>query len=110
METINNRILSYEKLDKNIIVSFNHINRLNSVNSNEVKSELLQLINDSEISIFLDLSEMKFIDSAGFQVLLSAYIKSNLYNSDFIICNANEEILKLFSLLELDKVFVIYLN
>ncbi len=105
MEKINNGFISYKKVDKNIIVSLNHISKLNSINSSKIKSELLQLIYESETSIFLDFSEMKFIDSAGFQALLSAYLKAKLEDANFIICNANKEILELFNAVGLNKVF-----
>jgi anti-anti-sigma factor len=105
MELLKNKILSFKKVDKDILVSFNYSTKLNSVNANEVKSEILQLINESEISIYLDLAEMKFIDSAGFQVLLTAYREAKLKDANFIICNANNEILDLFSAVGLNKVF-----
>ena len=105
MKTLDKKILLYKRIDNSIIASFKYTNRLSIINSNEIEDELLLLIKNGETSIFLDFSEMKFIDSAGFQALLSVHIDAKLNNVEFVIINANEEVIELFNLVELNNVF-----
>ncbi|MFC2096456.1 STAS domain-containing protein [Bacteroidota bacterium] len=105
MKTIHKKTLLYKRIDNSIIVSIKYTNSLNIINSNGIEEELRQFINNGETSIFLDFSKMKFIDTAGFQVLLSVHIDAKLNKVEFVILNANEEVLELFNLVELNNVF-----
>ena len=109
MKTIH-KILSYKRVDNRLIASFRYTTRLSIINSDEIEEELLQLVKNGETSLFLDLYEIKFIDSAGFRSLLSVHIDAKLKNVEFAIINANEDILELFNLVELNTVFDIRSN
>lgn len=110
MKTIEKNILSYNKTEQSIIVSFQYTNRLSIINSSKIEDELLQLINNGETSIFLDFSAIKFIDSSSFQALLSVHIDAKLKEVEFVILNPNNEVVKLINLVDLDNIFDIRYN
>jgi len=105
MKTIDNNLFNCNRTGQRISVLLKHTNRLCINNSDKVEKELLRLIKNGVISIFLDLSNIDFIDSTGFQVLLSALIDAKLNNIEFVILNSNKEVLELFKLVKLDSVF-----
>jgi anti-anti-sigma factor len=110
MKTIDKNILSYIRKEQSVKVSFQNTNRLSIINSSKIEDELLQLIIRGETSIFLDFSEIKFIDSSGFQALLSVHIDARLKGVEFVIVNPNDEIMELINLVDLDNIFEIRYN
>ena len=104
MKAINN-ILAYRRLDNGILASFNYTSKLSIINANQVEEELLQLIKNGENSVFLDFSNIEFIDTAGFHALLSVQIDSKLNGLKFMIINISNELMDLFKLVKLDNVF-----
>lgn len=104
MKTMNN-ILEYKKVDNGILVSFKYISKLSVINANQVEEELQHVIRHGETSLFLDFSTIEFIDTAGFQALLSIHIDSKLNHVKFVLVNVTEDILELFKLVKLDHVF-----
>ena len=105
MKTSDRKILSLKKIDNKVVVRLNHSDRLNVLNSELVEGELMELLYHGEKTILFDISDMRFIDSAGFHALLSVHIDAKLKNVKFIIVNTNEEIYDLFKLVDLDNIF-----
>ena len=60
------------------------------------------------MNLAFDLRGISFIDSSGFGVFLSALKASSNNYGQFKICNASEEVMELFKLLQLHHVFEIY--
>lgn len=107
MKTIDKSILSYNRKEQSVIVSFQNTNRLSVINSSKLEDELLQLIISGETSILLDFSAIKFIDSSSFQALLSVHIDAKLKGVEFTILNPNDEVVELIKLVDLDNIFEI---
>jgi len=104
------QILRYTKVDNGLLASFNGIDKLTTLNSKSFKDELIQQIRLSETDLFLDFSEIKFIDSAGFQALLALHINAILCNIEFVILKISKEVLQIFNFVELNLVFDIREN
>ena len=105
MKTSDRKIFTLKKFDNKVIVSLMHSDRLNVLNSEQVESELLQLLHNEEKTILFDISNVKFIDSSGFHALISVHIDAKLKDVTFIIINSNKEIQDLFKLVDLDNIF-----
>jgi len=105
MKTTERQLLSLKKLDNKTVVSLMHSDRLNVLNSEQVENELMYLLYNGTKTILFDISDMKFIDSAGFHALLSVHIDAKLKDVKFIIINTNEEIYELIKLVDLDSIF-----
>lgn len=94
--------------DDVIVVSLKDTNRLNAPIAEPVKEGLLELFNKPNVSVIFDMQGIKFIDSSGFAVFLTAMKAANNNVGQFKLCNATEDVMELFKLLQLHHVFEIY--
>lgn len=76
-------------------------------NAPELKSNLLSLIEEQKGSICMDCRDLKYIDSTGLGVLISALRHVKDYNGHIYIKNLKPYIYKIFTITGLDKVFTI---
>ncbi|MCD4834355.1 MAG: STAS domain-containing protein [Bacteroidales bacterium] len=98
-------MLTVDHIENTYLASFYNVSRLNVLNSKEIELQLLPLINQSESNLTLNLSGIKFIDSSGFETLLSLYKVAKLNNSNLKLINLSEDLVELIKLVELDRVF-----
>jgi len=98
-------MVNINKVEGEYHVSFNNIPKLNIINSKEIESQLIDLTRKEGTGLVLNLSEIKFIDSAGFESLLNIYRSAKMNNSSFRLMNVSDEAFELLKLVELDKVF-----
>lgn len=71
----------------------------------ELREKLMELINKGSKSFILNFSKCTFIDSTGLGVLVSIFKKVTETNGSFKIENVGENVMKVFKLTRLDKVF-----
>ena len=81
------------------------VNRLNTLFSDLVREQLMELVEKPGISVIFNLKDIQFIDSTGFDVLLEVADRAREAGSRFKLCNVNEEIRELLNLLELEDSF-----
>lgn len=98
-------MLTVDHIENTYLASFYNVSRLNVLNSKEIELQLLPLINQSESNLTLNLSGINFIDSSGFETLLSLYKVAKLNNSNLKLINLSEDLVELIKLVELDRVF-----
>ncbi|MGE0088345.1 MAG: STAS domain-containing protein [Bacteroidales bacterium] len=98
-------MVNINQIDGEYHVSFNNTPKLNIINSKEIESQLIDLTKKEGNGLVLNLSEIKFIDSAGFESLLNIYRSAKMNNSSFRLMNVSNEAFELLKLVELDKVF-----
>ena len=101
-------MLDIRNIDDIIVVSLKNTNRFNSLIAEPVKEQLIEFYNKPNVNLAFDLRGISFIDSSGFGVFLSALKASSNNYGQFKICNASEEVMELFKLLQLHHVFEIY--
>lgn len=71
------------------------------------RKEMNNLINKGKKNFSIDLSNCKFIDTAGLGVLVSFYKKCSDLNGNFKIHSIiNPDVMRVFMLTRLDKVFM----
>ncbi len=76
-------------------------------NADSLKSGLNSLIEEKKLDIVLDCSNLKYIDSTGLGVLVSALKKVREADKHIRITNLKPYIAKIFTLTGLDKIFEI---
>ena len=78
---------------------------LDATNSQELRKEI-EAVKDS--NLIIDLSEIRFLDSSGLGVLISAYRRSNLVNGDLCLIITSKSVLALFDLMKIGRLFDVY--
>ncbi len=82
--------------------------RIDAHNSGELKEAILHLIEQGEINIIVQLEQVKFIDSSGLGALLSGHKNAVAKSGKLALTNMQQQVLSMFELTRLDRVFEIY--
>lgn len=82
--------------------------RIDAHNSNELKSAILQSIEQGGSQIIVQLEKVRFIDSSGLGALLSGYKNASAQNGKLMLTNVQQQVLSMFELTRLNRVFEIY--
>lgn len=98
-------MIKSEFSDDVVICSFDQINKLNAVNAEEIKAELVRYFENPHTKLILDLGNIGFIDSSGFGILLSVMKKAKNNSGSLKICCIKPDVMTLFRLLQLHNVF-----
>lgn len=98
-------MITVDQIENTYLASFFNITRLNVMNSKEVESQLLPFVSKAESDLKLNLSGINFIDSSGFETLISLYRVAQLNNSNLNLINLSDELIELVKLVELDRIF-----
>jgi anti-sigma B factor antagonist len=99
--------LDTEKINS-CIVLFVREERIDAHNSAELKEAILRLIEQGEINIIVQLERVRFIDSSGLGALLSGYKNAAAKSGKLSIANMQQQVLSMFELTRLNRVFDIY--
>jgi len=82
--------------------------RIDAHNSGELKDAILHLIEQGEASIIVQLESVRFIDSSGLGALLSGHKNAAARSGKFALANLQPQVLSMFELTRLNRVFEIY--
>ena len=74
----------------------------------EVKEDLLNLIDEGSEKLVIDFSQVRLISSALLAVLVSCLKKINQAGGRICLCSINPQIMEIFQLTNLNKAFKIY--
>lgn len=85
-----------------------HDQRIDAHNSAELAERLAQLIERGEKQIVVNLQQVRFIDSSGLGALLSGYKQMNAKSGKFALSNIQTQVLSMFEMTRLNRVFDIY--
>ena len=77
-------------------------------NVEEVSEEIWKAITESDSSLIIDLTEIKYVDSSGIGVLVTAHKRMKEKKGDFALLGVPEDLLKVLKLSDLDRYFTIY--
>ncbi len=79
--------------------------RITVLNAGELKGELiLNLSNSMAKKVYLDLQNIKFMDSTGISVLISGVKASRESGCGFVLKNLQDEVLRLLKLMKIDQI------
>lgn len=82
--------------------------RIDAHNSAELKEYLLDMIEGGESHIIVQLKKVRFIDSSGLGALLFGHKHMAAKSGQFILSNIQTQVLSMFELTRLTRVFEIY--
>ncbi len=99
--------LKQEKIN-GYTVLFIQEERIDAHNSGELKEAILHLIEQGEAKIIVQLEQVRFIDSSGLGALLSGYKNAAAKSGKLAIANMQQQVLSMFELTRLNRVFEIY--
>lgn len=95
-----------DKHDKYVLIKLNE-NKLNSLVSPQLKSELILTNTEGQRNIILDLSNVKYSDSSGLSSLLVGHRICKNSDGTFILTGINENISRLISISQLENILTI---
>ncbi len=97
---------SLDKNDKYALIKL-HEQKLNTLISAELKSELLIISSQGYTNIILDLSDTQYCDSSGLSAVLVGNRVCRNANGSFILTGLSDAIQKLITISQLDQVLTI---
>lgn len=92
-----------DKHEKYILIKLNE-NKLNSLISPQLKSELILSNTEGQRNIILDLSNVKYSDSSGLSSLLVGHRICKNSDGIFILTGINENISRLIAISQLENI------
>lgn len=95
-----------DKHEKYVLIKLNE-NKLNSLVSPQLKSELILSNTEGQRNIILDLSNVKYSDSSGLSSLLVGHRICKNSDGTFILTGINENISRLISISQLENILTI---
>ncbi len=99
--------LNQEKMNGCIVLYIKE-ERIDAHNSAELKETILHLIEHGDANIIVQLEQVRFIDSSGLGALLSGYKNAAAKSGKLVIANMQKQVLSMFELTRLNRVFEIY--
>lgn len=99
--------LNQEKINGYCVLTIQD-ERIDAHNSSDLKGNLLQLIESGEERIIVNLRHVRFIDSSGLGALLSGNKHIIAKSGKFALTNIQKQVLAMFELTRLNRVFDIY--
>ena len=98
-------MLKTEIVDNKLVGVLENTDRINATIAQEIKKELTNALVEGDYNLILDLSNIRFIDSTGIGVLISALKTSRQNEGSFILKSVQKDVMSLLTLMKLDKVF-----
>ena len=93
-----------DKHEKYVLIKLNE-NKLNSLISPQLKSELILSNTEGQRNIILDLSNVEYSDSSGLSSLLVGHRICKNSDGIFILTGINENISRLIAISQLENIF-----
>jgi anti-anti-sigma factor len=98
-------MLKISREDNHYSVELFQVNRLNTLFSELVKQQLQELLEEPGTSVVFNLEGIRFIDTAGFQILQEITEHATVNGSQFKLCNVSDDVRELIILTELEGSF-----
>lgn len=97
-------MIDVQKVSEGIIVKPVDVDRLTVINAGDLKKSLALQFSSGSSNVYLDLANIKYMDSTGVSVLISGVKSSRETNRSFSLRNVQPEVHKLLSLMKIDKI------
>ncbi len=100
-------MIKFVKIDSIAIIRFSDQIKINHSNAGILEKKINKLVSQKLPCIKIDLENIKFIDSAGFRILMRLNENSRFEGVEIILTNICPELMDIFLLLKLDNRFKI---
>jgi anti-anti-sigma factor len=100
-------MLQIKQKKKTFHVSLRKVSRINTLIADTIRDELTEIVSVSGRTIIFSMQDVRFIDSNGFEAILTIVKRSRESGSIFKICDVSEEVYELIKLMKLNVVFEI---
>ncbi len=97
-------MIDVKKSLSGIVVTPIDVDRLTVTNAGELKKSLALQFSSGSCDVFLDLRNIKYMDSTGVSVLISGVKSSREQNRNFVLQNVQPDVRKLLGLMKIDKI------
>jgi anti-anti-sigma factor len=84
------------------------VGELDASSAPDLRARFEELISQGQNQYVLDLMALDFIDSSGISAFVNLFKKVRMGQGSVKLCNINPEIMKIFELTRLNRVFDIY--
>lgn len=85
-----------------------NLKEANLVEAERFKSEMVRLINEGHKEIIVDFGQVSYVDSSFLGALVSSLKYAISQKGDIAVVHLNNDILNLFQLIRMDKVFTVH--
>ncbi len=96
----------FEKEGDVVVVSI--AGELDASSAPDLRARFEELIGQGENQYVIDLTGLDFLDSSGISALVNLFKRVRIGEGGVSLCNIKPEIVKIFALTRLDRVFDIY--
>lgn len=96
-------MIKYRKEGESMVASLYQLSKLNTLFTGMIESQLTEILCEERKTLYFDLEKIKFIDSAGFDMIVRISEKAQECGTEFILCNITEEVKELIQLLKLEE-------
>lgn len=90
-----------------VAVITSSVEKLDAIHAPELKGEIVMLSKEGHKNIIIDLSATRYIDSSGLSAILVGNRMCNELKGSFVICGLQENVNKLITISQLDKIIKI---
>ncbi len=97
-------MIEVKKETEGIVVTPVDVDRITVTNAGDLKKTLALQFSSGSCDVFLDLKNIKYMDSTGVSVLISGIKSSREQNRGFVLRNVQNDVRKLLSLMKIDKI------
>lgn len=84
------------------------IGRLDTTNYSELEKVTMKHIDEGNLNILVDCSDMDYVSSSGLRIFLMALKKINALKGKFYLCSLQPNILEIFEISGFTSIFSIY--
>jgi anti-anti-sigma factor len=96
------------KNEKAVVIEID--GRLDTTNFGQLEKKIMQNVENGNISIVVDCSNMDYVSSSGLRIFLMALKKITAAKGNFVLCGLQESIREIFEISGFTSIFNIYGN
>lgn len=94
--------------NENEINIFELVGKLDSSNAQSFKNEFLNHLSAEKLKIIINCAQLEFLSSAGIRIFYLASQKTKNFDAKIVFCNANENIQRVFEIIDFNSDFAVY--
>ena len=98
--------ITIEKTENRLNIALN-VKKFDVSNMQDIKKEIQETLENSSSDVYINLSDVSFVDSSGLSVLIAVFKQLNGSEYTLTLCGLQEQPMELLEITQLHKVFTI---